>query len=125
MHQKVDLLTMDFKAGAAIAKGLIVKFVTDDDTVTVGAANTDLLIGVAAEAIASGARGPIQLSGIAEVKTAGTITRGGMVTTDATGNGVALPASATIVSAIGMALASGVTGDIIPVLIAPQWSVTA
>ena len=45
------------------------------------------------------------------------MTRGGGVVSDASGKGVA---SASTNRAIGYALASGVSGDVIPILLAPH-----
>lgn len=58
--------------------------------------------------------------GISRVKTGGAITRGGYVTTDAAGLGVApAPAAGTNNNVIGIALKSASSGDIIPVLLSP------
>lgn len=118
-------LTKSFTAGGTIAKHSIVKFDADDDTVIVGAAATDKLIGVALEAATVGLRVEVQLAGIGEVVLGGTVARGAAVTSGAAGVGVDLAAAATIKTAIGRALASGVTGDVIPVLIGPFEAVTA
>ena len=61
----------------------------------------------------------VQLYGIAEVKLGGTVTRGGLITSDAGGDGVAAaPAAGTNSGVIGRSMASGVSGDIIPVMLA-------
>ena len=58
------------------------------------------------------------LTGISRVVLGGTVTRGGLITSDANGKGVAIGAVAgTNYNSIGRALASGVSGDIIPVLL--------
>ena len=118
-------LTHSFLAGGTIAKDTIVKFDSDDDTVIVGAAATDKLIGVALEAKVSGERIEVQLGGVAEVKLGGSVARGDDVTSGAAGVGLKLSAAATIKSSIGRAMASGVTGDIIPAEIAKWSAVTA
>jgi len=125
MHLKTDGLIKSFLAGGAITKGAIVMFGSDDDSVVVGTAATDFPIGVAMHDADSGARVEVQMSGIAEVKSGGNITRGNDVTSGAAGVGVALSAAATIKSSIGRALASAASGDLFPVLINIWSAVTA
>lgn len=105
-----------YVAGAGIAANSIVKFGADDNTVLVAAAAGDSSIGVSLGfAAASGERIDILHFGIADVKLGvGGITRGAEVTSDATGQGVAAAATNRV---IGVALASGVAGDIVPVLV--------
>jgi len=114
-------LTRSFVAEAAINTYRIVKFGSTDDYVIQGAAATDGLIGVV-EAVAPAAadRCDVVMVGIAEVKLGGSVTRGGLITSDSTGQGVApSPAAGTNNSVIGRALMSGVSGDVIPVLLQP------
>lgn len=125
MIQRIVTLTHSFLAGGTVTDAAIVMFDSDDDTVIVGTAATDLLIGVALAAAASGARVEVQLAGIAFVKLGGTVARGEDVTSGAAGAGVKLTAAATIKSSIGKAMASGVSGDIIPVELAKWSAVTA
>jgi hypothetical protein len=110
------------KAGAAVTACTVAKFGTDDDTMIVAAANTDLLVGVFQHDAASGAEVRVMLTGISRLKLGtGGITRGALVTVDASGQGIALSGAAGVnVQAIGIAMASGVAGDIVPVLIAPS-----
>jgi len=110
------------KAGAAVTAFTIAKFGSDDDTMLPAAANTDLLAGVFQHAADSGAEVRVMLTGISRLKLgSGGITRGALVTSDASGQGVALSGAAgTNVQAIGIALASGAAGDIVPVLIVPS-----
>ena len=114
-------LTMNYDAGAAIAKRRIVKL-SADFTVVQAAAATDAMFGVAAELDAvSGGRVDVHLSGIAEVEAGGTITRGALVTSDATGKAVAAaPAVGVNNRVIGTALVSAVAGDVLPVLLGPH-----
>ncbi len=119
-------LTKAFNAGGAIASYTIVKFGADDDTVVAAAAATDSLIGAVAlvappgSNAATGDRVDVQLEGIADIKAGGNITRGGLVTSDASGQVVAAAPGAGVNNRIiGTALASAVSGDIIPVLIRP------
>ena len=120
-------LIKTFKAGAEIAKYRIVKFDSDDDTVIQGAAATDALIGVAIQqgeagdpAAASGERLDVALSGVTEVEYGGSVTRGDLLTSDANGKAVAAaPATGANNRVIGVAMVSGVSGDIGSVRIAP------
>lgn len=112
------VLTKNYLAGAAINPYRIVKPGANDGEVIQGAAATDALIGVNMEVgPASGERVDIIQSGIAEVQLGGTVTRGQWITSDANGQGIATTTATNQV--IGRALVSGVSGDIIPVLIAP------
>ena len=115
-----QLMTKNFVAGGAIPAGSIVKFGADDNTVVVGAAASDPLLGVVESFdVASGERCDVVTHGIAEVKLAGTVTRGGPITSNASGAGVAAaPAAGTNNRIVGFALASGVSGDVIPVQLA-------
>jgi len=115
------LLVKQFIAEAAINANRIVKFGTTDEVVIQGAAATDSLIGVVeGVAPAIGEHCDVTLAGIAEVKLGGNVTRGGLVTSDGTGQGVAAaPGAGTNNGVIGRALMSGVSGDIIKVLVNP------
>jgi hypothetical protein len=108
-----------YVAGAAIAAYRIVKPGADDDHVIQGAAATDSLIGVADNLGAgSGERVGIVLEGIAEVEFAGIVTRGGFVTADSNGKGVAASPSAGVNNRIiGIAVNTTAAGDIAPVLL--------
>lgn len=112
------VLSKQYDAGAAIAAYTIVKPGAADGAILAAAAATDALIGVTMEVgPASGERADIIQSGIAEVKLGGTVTRGAWITSDASGNGIATTTATNQV--IGRALIAGVSGDIIPVLLAP------
>lgn len=108
-------LIKNLMAGAAIAARRIVIFGTDDDHVIAAAGVSDALIGVSGSlaAAAAEARIDITLSGIAEVEYGGTVTRGDLLTADASGKAVsAAPAAGTNNRIIGIAMLSGVAGDI-------------
>ncbi len=108
------------KAGAAITAFTIAKFGNDDDTMIPGAAVSDSLCGVFQHAADSAAEVRVMLTGISRLKLGGTVTRGDYITSDASGQGVAAtPAAGVNNNVIGKAMASGVSGDIIPVLLAP------
>ena len=111
-------LIKNFKAGAAIAKCRILKFDGNLDLIQ-GAAVADKLIGVSTGiASASGDRVDVVLSGITEVEYGGNVTGGDLLTTDANGKAVtAAPAAGTNNRVIGVAMESGVSGDIGSVLI--------
>jgi hypothetical protein len=113
------LLKKSFIAGASgITPNSIVKF-SGAGTVVLGAGATDLLLGVTDDFCNpnSGDRLDVMLIGIAMVKTAGAITRGNLVTSNGAGLGVV---SATTDRAIGIALETAASGDIIPVLLSPS-----
>jgi hypothetical protein len=113
---KTPLLTKAFDAGAAIGAYRIVKFGADDDTVILGAAGTDALIGITGQvgAAAAGDRVDVDMAGIGEVAAGDGITRGNQLTSDADGAAVVADAGDTV---IGVALKSAVSGDIIPILL--------
>lgn len=116
----IEGVAKTFLAGAAITKRRIVKLGADDKHVIQGAAATDSLIGVADSLGAAAAEDPIDviLQGIADVELGGTVTRGGLLSSDANGKAVAAaPGAGTNNRIIGFALASGVSGDIIAVQI--------
>ena len=109
------LLDKNYAAGAAVAAYRIVKFGTSDDEVIQSAAATDQHIGVGPGfAVDSAERMDVTMVGIAEVELGGTVARGADVTANATGQGVAAAATNSI---IGRALQSGVSGQIVPVLL--------
>lgn len=113
-----ELLSRNFVAGAAIGAFRIVKFDTTDGTVIQAAAASDLSVGVCnSVGPASGERVDVVVVGIADVEFGGTVTRGAMVTSDASGRGVAAASTNRV---IGIAQVSAVSGDIAPVLIAPS-----
>lgn len=115
------LLNKNYLAEAAIAPFRIVKMGAADGGVLQAAAATDSLVGVC-EAVgpASGERCDVVKVGLADVELGGTVVRGGPITSDATGKGVAAaPAAGANNRVIGFAEVSGVSGDIIPVFISP------
>ncbi|MDA9499284.1 capsid cement protein [Bradyrhizobium sp. CCBAU 11357] len=114
-------VTKSYLAEAAIAANIIVKVGANDYGVLQGAAATDKLIGITTEiAAASGERTDVVHEGIADLKLGGTVARGDLLTSDASGQGItAAPAAGSNNRIIGMALISGVVGDIIPVKVAP------
>lgn len=116
-------LEKSVKCTAAIAAAFtICKFGADADTVSVATASTEDLLGVMQHTtVAAGDEVRVMMTGISRVLLGGTVTRGGLLTSDGTGRGVAIGAVAgTNYNSIGRALADGVVGDIIPVLLSNQ-----
>lgn len=110
-------------AGSAVTANTIAKFGANDDTMIPATGSTDQLIGIFDHDAASSAEVRVLLPGnIGNLKLGtGGITRGGFVTSDANGLGVAPGSTAgTNYTVIGYALKSGSAGDIVPVLIAPS-----
>lgn len=121
MIGKTSILEKSTKAGAAITAFTIAKFGGDDETMVPAAGNTDELIGIFQHGAENGKEVRVMLGGISRLKLGGTVARGNYVTSDGSGNGVAIGSTGgTNYTVIGKALASGVSGDIIPVLIAPS-----
>lgn len=113
------LLSKNFKAEAAIGANLIVKHGAADDTVLQSAAAGDKHIGVCDYVSPLiNERVDVITHGIADIKLGGVVARGDLVTSDANGKGV-VPAPGVGVNNrhVGVALASGVLNDIIPVLL--------
>lgn len=114
------VLVKGYSAGAAILARKIVKFGAADNAVITAAAATDLILGVSAPDVdvAINDTCDVHLSGIVEVIAGGTITRGDMVTSDASGNAVSTTTAANRV--LGIAEVSAVAGDILTVFLAPH-----
>lgn len=110
------LFAKSFNAGGAILANSIVKVGANDYDALQGAAATDKLIGITTEvAAATGERVDVILDGVADLKINGAVARGDLLTSDATGLGVtAAPVAGTNNRIIGVAMISGVAGDIIP-----------
>jgi hypothetical protein len=110
-----------FNAGGAIAANSIVKVGANDYDVLQAAAAADKLLGASTDlAAATGERCDVVLEGIVDLKINGTVARGDFITSDASGLGITATASAGAnVRAIGVAIISGVAGDIIPVYLSP------
>jgi hypothetical protein len=114
-------LMKTYVAEAAVAAYRIVKPGTSDGNVVQGAAVADALIGVSGMVAADlGKRVDIIHTDTAEVEYGGAVTRGNWLTSDANGKAVAsAPAAGTNNNVIGIALVSGVSGDIGLCLITP------
>lgn len=112
-----------FVASTAIGKNLIVKPSATPGVIALAAVDDKRLVGVTLEDTNAERTVPVQISGIARVKLGGTVTYGDYIKPNASGQGVAAAAipedftSREWNAVIGVALASGVSGDIIPVQI--------
>jgi hypothetical protein len=116
------LLTKSFNAGGALLAHSIVKVGANDYDVLQAGAVSDKLLGITTDLAANAAeRADVILIGIADLQINGTVARGDLITSDATGLGItAAPAAGTNNRVIGTAIISGVAGDIIPVLVGPS-----
>lgn len=115
-------LIKNFSAGAVINPYRAVKLGSADHTVIQAAAATDQPIGVSNRlgADAGDARCDVVMGGIAEIEYGGTVTRGTLLVADSVGRAVAFAAGAgTNNGVIGIAMVSGVVGDIGQVLVGP------
>jgi hypothetical protein len=116
-----------YKGSAALTAYTIVKFGSADDTVSPATASTDLLYGVVNELslsaadVTAGATADVTVSGPAEVVLGGSVTRGQKLTANASSQAIAAaPSAGSNAQIIGIAQKSGVSGDIIPLLVAPS-----
>jgi hypothetical protein len=109
-----------FIAGGAISAKRIVKAGATDTAVLQASAVADFLCGVSDLGAASGEQVDVVLEGITIVEYGGAVTRGALLTTDASGRAVAAaPAAGTNNRIIGIAMVSGVLSDLGSVLLAP------
>ncbi|WP_420010953.1 DUF2190 family protein [Tateyamaria sp.] len=119
------LYTRAFEATGNIAKRRIVQVGTKDNSVVRADAASDTTIaerpiGICAELGAkTGETVDVHLLGIADCEAGAAIARGSSVEADATGRAVATTTTNDFVIGIALAAATA-SGDIIPVLIAPQ-----
>jgi len=109
-----------FIAGGTVAARRIVKFGSGDTAVVQAAAATDSLIGVSDLGAALNESVSVIMGGVAAVEYGGNVTRGQLLTADSNGKAVAAaPAAGVNNRVIGVAMLSGVSGDIGSVLINP------
>jgi hypothetical protein len=109
------ILRKAFTAGAIIPPGTAVKFSASNTVVpSVGG---DSMIGITVPQLTAqvGDRVDVVLIGIADAAAGGVVTRGDLVTSDATGRMITAVAPARV---LGKALESAVAGDIFPVVLA-------
>lgn len=118
------LLAVNYVADAAIPNNRLVRFGTGDRNVTLATAATDSIIGVVNEmppGIAVGERVDVVRVGIAWVEAGAAITRGSLITSDASGRAVtAAPGAGVNNRIIGIADESATAaGDVIRFTIEP------
>ena len=95
---------------------LIAKFGSTDEKVKKAvSATAAALIGVIQSKAKAAAKVNLMLTGITLVKIGGAVARGDAITSDGDGKGIATTTAKNYL--VGMALASGVDGDIIPLLL--------
>jgi hypothetical protein len=142
MMSQTSGIEKSVKCASALATAyLIAKFGGDDDTLAQATAATEELVGVF-QHTTDNAGDPVRvmLTGITRVVAGGTITRGAKLTSDSNGKAVAVTrhthtentagtytqndatGAAPADSVIGIALASGAAGDIIPMLLCPGYA---
>ena len=118
MMGQTDILSKSAKCTAAVATAYtFAKFGADDDTVNVASAATDKILGIFQHTtVTAGDVVRVMILGISRLVLGGTVARGDDLTSDANAKGV----KATAGQSYGAkAFASGVSGDIIPVLLVP------
>lgn len=109
-----------YSAEGTILPCRMVKPGAADYGVVVAAAVSDKIIGVTMPlvSVVSGDTVEVMHDGIADLQLGGTVVRGDFLTSDANGQGLAAaPVGGTNNMVVGRALVSGVSGDIIPVLL--------
>ena len=118
----IPLLIKGYLGGATVNNYRMVKF-SAADTVIQATAETDAIIGVSGDLdMTSGSMGDVIMSGIAEVESYDTITRGDLVTSDSVGRAVKVTdvmIASTTIYYLGIALDSAVASDIFQVLVVP------
>ena len=114
-------IVKSYSAEGGISPCRFVKPGANDYGVLAAAAATDKIIGVTMPLITvlSGDTVDVMHDGIADLQLgAGGATRGDLLTSDATGNGVTAAPAAGVNNRVGaVALVTGIAGDIIPVLL--------
>jgi hypothetical protein len=108
-----------FVAGGAIEAFRLVKVGAADNTAIQATDAAAPIVGVAEFTVAQDQDATVQVSGVARCIAGGVIARGAKLTSDANGAVVtAAPAAGANAHVIGIALASAVAGDHVPVLLA-------
>jgi hypothetical protein len=116
------MTTRTFTASGAIAGRRFVKFGATDKQVVQASAATDAIIGVTEKlGAADGAPIDVILNGPADVEFAGIVARGGFVTSDADGKGVACaPAAGSKARSGGQTLVTTAAGDFGEIMVNPS-----
>lgn len=111
-----DTLVKSFEAEGAIPGNRIVTLGTAANTVTQASAVSETLVGVTHNTDAeAGGMADVVMAGTPMVKAGAAITKGTYVTTDASGQAIAVSVASD--RTIGIALEAASTGDLIPVLL--------
>ncbi len=116
-------LEKSVKCGAAVPEAYtIAKFGADDDTMSLATGASDMLAGVFQHTTTeAGEEVRLMMGGVTKIRLGGSVTRGHALTSDASGRGIsAAPATGSNARVIGVSLASGASGDIVTMLIAPS-----
>lgn len=120
----IPTLTRAYEASAAVAAYKVVKFsdVSASSKIAQASVNTDPVLGVTGQlGGAGGDMVDVTQQGIGLVTLGGTVTAGAELTVDASGNAIAaVPTAAVFMAVVGKALAPGVAGDVIEILINPR-----
>jgi hypothetical protein len=119
MAMRNEGLQKTFLSAAATAANRILKIGADNNHMIVATAATDKLMAVSDNLGADAAEEPFDviLDGVALVKAGGAIAAGDMITSDATGQGIATTTAAN--RYIGVAMESAAAGDLFGVRLAP------
>jgi hypothetical protein len=117
MAYEIPGFTLGTVTASADLSAKIHKFVkvSGANTVTVGAAVSDKVIGVLQNAPASGSAAVVMVTGVTKVVAGGTITAGDEVSCDANGDAIAATGSGTYVA--GKALTGASDNDVVSVLL--------
>lgn len=113
-----------FVFDAAIGKNRFASASASNDLSGIIATASTLVIGATVEASDANNAAAVALGGVVKVVAGGTITRGDRVASDANGAAVSITIAAsgtTLRYIAGVALQSGVSGDIIEVLLQPGY----
>ena len=114
---RTETLTTTFHAPAAVAGHRLITLAAGDNTVATADAVSDPIIGVSTSiGSQDNGRCDVVVAGITEAEIGGTVTKGDVLTTDASGRAVTSGAGTDRV--LGIALADAVLDDIASVLIA-------
>lgn len=120
MSTRIPEFYLAFEAGGAIPANRFVKFGSGDRKAVVAAAATDAVFGVSDLAAATDERLDVGVAGVLPVTYGGTVARGDLLVSDSTGRAVtAAPAAGANVRIAGVAMVSGVVGDVGSVLFNP------
>ncbi|GAB6139916.1 hypothetical protein JCM14076_06450 [Methylosoma difficile] len=120
------IFVKSFTPTAALEPYTAVKMGSADGTVAQAVDANDFVVGfvndrgVSADDVAKGKKVDVVMAGIAEVKAGGTITLGARLSVTTAGKVVTTtpPTAGTTVEVVAIALASAVSNDVIPALIA-------